>query len=561
MTLNITITTKRRIYQCADFRLTDFRTGETRDFGANQKIHLVSRAGWHALVCFFGVGSTPGFLVGDWLAKQLGSIQYQDTLDVLLQKLREADAWLRSIPLSWRRHTFSIGAFVGSRPHYYLVTNCMDESGNLMSTASDELRIIEAWSKKPKTFVAPNGAALSREMRQRLASLAALNQPTDAMFTLLAQANLQAAKQDKSISPGCFTMYISDAGDGAGRPHGMDVRPSGFPFSAADGAISNLLDDHFGPGKSRMVQFATARSEPTDEFHKIQLRDKPNDPNTHSNYGAFLQDKKQDLKGAEKSYLRALELDPNHVNALGNLANLRSSPELYLKALSISLGNENVTWNYAHFLARKSDGLSEARRLMDLAIAANPNSARLVLYRADLALMSKLPTEAIIGYKRARQAGADQTAVESGYATALHVSGVPIQESINAYRTAIALRPDAAVLHLNLSELLFLSGINDEGEAELYRAMRLGLSDSAMIEAQFYLWAHTAVDVSQTVGTLQVLLAKGARLDWDMQPSIDLVRQSNAPKADLLEIAREVMAAGAESDRLNEALQRWGGDT
>lgn len=98
MTLNITITTKRRIYQCADFRLTDFRTGETRDFGANQKIHLVSRAGWHALVCFFGVGSTPGFLVGDWLAKQLGSIQYQDTLDVLLQKLREADAWLRSIP-------------------------------------------------------------------------------------------------------------------------------------------------------------------------------------------------------------------------------------------------------------------------------------------------------------------------------------------------------------------------------------------------------------------------------------------------------------------------------
>jgi len=40
-----------------------------------------------------------------------------------------------------------------------------------------------------------------------------------------------------------------------------------------------------------------------------------------TNYGAFLQDKKQDLKGAEKSYLRALELDPNHVNALGNLAN------------------------------------------------------------------------------------------------------------------------------------------------------------------------------------------------------------------------------------------------
>jgi molybdenum cofactor biosynthesis enzyme len=75
------------------------------------------------------------------------------------------------------------------------------------------------------------------------------------------------------------------------------------------------------------------------------------------------------------------------------------------------------------------------------------------------------------------------------------------------------------------------------------------------------LLAHTAVDVSQTVGTLRTLLAKGARLDWDMQPNIDLVRQSDAPKADLLQIAREVMAGGADSDRLNEALQRWSGDT
>jgi hypothetical protein len=52
-----------------------------------------------------------------------------------------------------------------------------------------------------------------------------------------------------------------------------------------------------------------------------------------------------------------------------------------------------------------------------------------------------------------------------------------------------------------------------------------------------------------------------ARLDWDMQPNIDLVRQSDAPKAYLLEIAREVMAGGADSDRLIEALQRWSGDT
>ena len=43
----------------------------------------------------------------------------------------------------------------------------------------------------------------------------------------------------------------------------------------------------------------------TDEFHQLQIREKPTDPNSHSNYGAFLKDKRGDNAGAERAYAKA----------------------------------------------------------------------------------------------------------------------------------------------------------------------------------------------------------------------------------------------------------------
>jgi hypothetical protein len=44
MTLNLTVTTRRCIYQSADYRLLDLKTGETFDF-ETQKIVLVNAFG------------------------------------------------------------------------------------------------------------------------------------------------------------------------------------------------------------------------------------------------------------------------------------------------------------------------------------------------------------------------------------------------------------------------------------------------------------------------------------------------------------------------------------
>ena len=57
MTLNLTVVSPRFIYQSADYRLTDWVTGEVRDF-ETQKLFLINTYTWNATVCFAGVGRT-----------------------------------------------------------------------------------------------------------------------------------------------------------------------------------------------------------------------------------------------------------------------------------------------------------------------------------------------------------------------------------------------------------------------------------------------------------------------------------------------------------------------
>src|SRR5206468_3386616 len=120
--------------------------------------------------------------------------------------------------------------------------------------------------------------------------------------------------------------------------------------------------------------------------HLTQLREKPDDPSAHSNYGAYLKDKKGDTAGAEREYRKAIELDPNHVNALGNLANLlwekRDRDQagiLFRRALAAGPGNENVSWNYARFLVNEFDDRDGAREVLDRGITSNAESGRLLL--------------------------------------------------------------------------------------------------------------------------------------------------------------------------------------
>jgi Tetratricopeptide repeat len=417
MTLNITVVTHRCIYQSADYRLKDWTTGKFFDF-ETQKIILVNGSSWNATVCFAGVGRTHSLDVGEWLAERVAAIQFNDPFDRLIDELLTAESWLLTVPpLHDSRHSFSVGAFIGSEPVFVLISNFQQPfDPDDAPTASAHLSVYRMRPTKPTTYVSGSGKlVVTRPVRRRLEQLAARDPEPQRMYSALAEVNRAAADRKEvknTVSRACFTTHVRLTGDRGGYVHDPDNRPfiPKFAFPAVTRElITKLLDKQYGAGRSRLIQMVSVRADGSDDYHKTQLREKPEDPNTHSNYGVFLKEKKGDLEGAEQEYRRAIELNGNHVKALGNLANLLwekgdkdQAASLYRRALEAGPGNEHVTWNYARFLLREFDDRQAVRNILDRGITTHPGSGRLFLLRAELSLLEWSASEALEDFQRSR---------------------------------------------------------------------------------------------------------------------------------------------------------------
>ena len=568
MTLNITVATHRCIYRSADYRLFNWLTKTTDDF-KTQKIVLVNTHTWSATVCFAGAGRTDKVDVGEWLAERVGAIQADDPFDRLLDELRKADAWLSTVAPPYNRHSFSIGAFDRDEAVFALVSNYEQPSGPESSTASARLSVHVKRGIKRTTFISGQNRAVTRPQRRWLSALAAQEPEPQRMHSALAAVNRDVAMRNGLVSPACFTTYLRLTGEGGGEAHDVGNRPFFPAFAIPNGfepVIKKLLDERFGPGRAQLTGMSTVRVAASDEYHELQLREKPQNPDVHSNYGAYLKDRKGDVVGAEREYRRAIELNARHINALGNLANLlwdkgdkEQAERLYREALEVSAGpgNENVSWNYARFLLRERNDRNAARDVLDGGIANNPESGRLLVLRAETSLLNGNASEALDFFQRAREKGADQVAVESGYAIALHMSGAPVGKSIAAYRVAISLRPKDGPLRLNLAQLLFISGDDAEAGSQLRDAMTLGLDDAAQLEAQFYLLAHGSWEPAAIIQTMKPLLAKGTRLRWDVAANIDAAGRGDPKKAVLLKTVSRVLAGELHQGALDKIASSW----
>lgn len=551
MTLNLTIAGPNAIYQCADFRLWDWVTGKFTDFDT-QKIILVQTFGWAATVCFAGVGRTASTDVGEWLAALGRSITGDDPLDRLIDGLLDADSWLSVVEDRRRRHSFTVGVFVAGDPLVVLVSNFETTAGIVRNYPDRRLSASRFVPRKPRTFVAGARDAVTSAERRMLAQLAMRGTPPESMQDAMAALNQVASTRSDTISVACFTFHLDSMRKGSGRPHGLDSRPFMPTFAFPEGfddAVRKLMDEQFGIGRASLKGMSFARSEASEEFHQSQIQANPTDPNAHSNFGAYLHDKQNDLEHAEAEYLCAIELDPKHVNALGNLANLRweqgrrdDARRLYGEALEVDEGNENISWNFARFLA--NEGLvTDALEVVDRALGRNPESGRLHSQRG-LLLLPVSPPEALVEFEKARGRDPNQADVEAGYAYALHLTGADMSSAIGAYQTAIALAPDNGALRLNLSQLLFILGQAPDAQRELDRALSTGLTPDAEMEAMFYLLAHSDREPRVTLDRINELHSAGARLRWNVESNIAVHAGNEIFMSQLRDLAKAMAGNG-----------------
>ena len=313
MSLSITLVSPKIIYQSADFRLTDLRTGQPWDF-ISQKSIPVNRWRWNALVSFVGIGHTQQIDVAEWVASRINNIGQDADFTELPNALIEADEWLRDLP-GRHAHTFTLAAFVGAQPRVILISNHQSLHSRPSMTPREHLSVTCRSCHNPTILIAGQLTAVSKSDQSWLHQLLQEHRPPTEIHAALARVNERAARANKTISSACFTSHIDYTGRGEGIPHGIaegvEYLPGFLNHVALGLKLRPALDDQGRPKAIQMRGVAFSRSETSDEFHRTQLRAYPNDPNTHNNYGAYLADVKNEPNLALKAYERALDIDPN----------------------------------------------------------------------------------------------------------------------------------------------------------------------------------------------------------------------------------------------------------
>ena len=392
-----------------------------------------------------------------------------------------------------------------------------------------------------KVLVSGQRDAVHRPLRRRLVQLADSNATSEVMFAALWQTNRAAAGLSRLVSPSCFTAFVCRTGDSGWQAHGVEGRPFRPKFMAPPvaGELKRILDAQFGAGKWSVRQAVAAQSLPTDDYHATQLRDKPNDASTHSNYGVHLKDAKSDAAGSERAYRRALELDPEHTNALGNLAiiyrergDARRAAELYEEACTNSRrDNENVFWNYSSLLMADLKDDAKAKTVVQAGVKMHSTSQRLAIRLGE---QNSRPGEYVRAVEAFREAqaieGPDRARLETLLAIALHLAGHPAGECIAQYRAAMELNPKDVALPLNGAPVV-CSRRHRAATALLNKARSMSLSPDEQMEASFYRLAHVKSGQSALAREIEALLAQGARLNWDVRPNIAAVAAHNPQKA------------------------------
>jgi hypothetical protein len=230
MTLNITVAARWLMGMSSDFRLSV--NGKPVSDCAPKQV-VMHNMSWSGLLCYNGVAHYGSHDTAAWLEEVLqhkwGAQQsQQQVVDVLVH---EGSAWLSSIPLEHRRHTFTLITYEDGNPLVHVISNYERLGETNLPAPADRLFHRHKRPRGPKCIVTGQAQAVSGERRKHLEDVLAQQPPApDDLRLAIAEANRGAAPfaEKDTVSEACVVAYLWRDGSGQMNVYG-DVRGEFMP--------------------------------------------------------------------------------------------------------------------------------------------------------------------------------------------------------------------------------------------------------------------------------------------------------------------------------------------
>jgi hypothetical protein len=272
MTLNITVLTPDVIYQSADFRLTNLKTGKPFPDPSPKSVTLTYLI-WRGFITYTGVGSWRGRDVSAYLVEWLTGSTDSSMADVAETVARKGTELLRDFERSYarRKHTFTLAGFSNQGPRVYVISNFEDCFTHVRSDIDDHLVITSrplGRGKRATVIVTGCKSAVPSEDRRLLGTVAA-RYPEDSLRIRrrLAKLNADAAPRSKNmVSTECVVLSFRSDGTGAMQlDRDATEIPQQFPHIMHGIDVNKAIRDalkNAGMTPGRMMQIGYASISP-----------------------------------------------------------------------------------------------------------------------------------------------------------------------------------------------------------------------------------------------------------------------------------------------------------
>ena len=281
-----------------------------------------------------------------------------------------------------RRHTFVVGAMVGTQARVSLVSNFeFFDDGQIqrMPTADTKLTVTSIRPKSAQLFATGAGDGITASEREQLEMMLRSNAADDSIQERLSQVNAEVSRRTTTVSAGCYVASLHATGYGSSRPFLTDDQEGDFIPPEIEDLFRRMgvsLEREIGPdGKPSPLVVTGSTSvmaggPPESLWEQVKLQ--PGSAEVWNRYGVSLE-RNRKFDDAMNAFERARELNPSYVPAITNVArqhwlrtgNLSVADRLYAEAVRASEPSV-PTWVLSDFAAFCDEALGDTQRAQDL---------------------------------------------------------------------------------------------------------------------------------------------------------------------------------------------------